>query len=182
MINNHDNIFIVYKILNVSTTNWVSNGLFGHDNGGYDKFIAFTGMSGSTLVTGNLVVSGAPGSWFHMGPSNFKGYAPRVGYKTKANAGELNKWICLSIHWIDNTTNGSSIWCNGQNLYNFTPKSSTGSTQMTFGDLDPSGIAPLYCNIAFFSLHKDKVLSADDIRLQHYVLCNRYSIDTLDFM
>ena len=53
---------------------------------------------------------------------------------------------------------------------------------MTFGDLNPDGIANFQGAIGFFSLHKDKILSVDDIRLQHYVLCKRYSIDTIDFM
>ena len=47
------NIFIVYKINSYAAqVNWC-NGLFGHDNGGYDKLVAFgTG-------SGNLGISGA---------------------------------------------------------------------------------------------------------------------------
>ena len=73
-------------------------------------------------------------------------------------------------------------WCNGQKLTSFTSAKKTGSSRMTFGDLNPDGIANFQGAIGFFSLHKDKILSVDDIRLQHYLLCKRYSIDTIDFM
>lgn len=175
--NDKVNVFIVYKTRAVDTSYWTANGLFGHDDGGFDKFVSF-----SNNTNGNLVISGYKNQWFHIGSQTYRSFAPRAGYKTKANAGEFHKWICLSIHWIDETQNASSVWCNGQKLTNFTSKKRTGSTQMTFGDLNPTGIAHFQGDIGFFSLHKDKTLSADDIRLQHYVLCKRYSIDTIDFM
>ena len=43
----------------------------------------------------------------------------------------------------------SSVWCNKQKLGSFTAKTSPGSTQMTFGDIDTGGIAPLDGSIAF---------------------------------
>ena len=49
---------------------------------------------------------------------------------------------------------------------------------MTFGDLDPSGIAGLDGSIAFFGLYKEKVILDADIKLHHHVLCeNWYTID-----
>ena len=58
-------------------------------------------------------------------------------------------------------TNKSSVWYNKQKLGSFTSKTSPGSTQMTFGDIDPRGIAPLEGSIAFFGLYKGFVLSDD---------------------
>ena len=91
------NIFIVYKLNSRSTTNyWVNNGLFGHDNGGFDKIVCF-GIHGTTGFE-TLMIAGVNGDVILFGPHGISGYNPIAGYKTNANAGELNKWICLSIH------------------------------------------------------------------------------------
>ena len=171
------NIFIVYKLNSRTTTNyWVNNGLFGHDNAGFDKFVCF-GKHG-TNGEESLMIAGIDGSdVIIIGPKSYYGYNPISDYKTNANAGELNKWICLSIHWdVPSGSNKSSVWCNNQKLASFTARTSPGSTQMTFGDIGPSGIAPLDGSIAFFGLYKGFVLSDDLIKLHHKVLCNRYSI------
>ena len=174
------NIFIVYKLKSRSSVNyWVNNGLFGHDNGGFDKFVCF-GQNG-TNGEESLMIAGINGlDVITIGPHGISGYNPIAGYKTNANAGELNKWICLSIHWdVPGSTNKSSVWCNNQQLALFTAGTSQGSTQMTFGDIDPGGIAPLDGSIAFFGLYKGSVLSDEIIKLHHKVLCNRYSIISL---
>ena len=172
------NIFIVYKLNSrLSVNYWVNNGLFGHDNGGFDKFVCF-GKNG-TNGEESLMIAGINGAdAVIIGPHRISGYNPISDYKTNANAGELNKWICLSIHWdVPGSTNKSSVWCNNQQLALFTAGTSPGSTQMTFGDIDPGGIAPLDGSIAFFGLYKGFVLSDDLIKLHHKVLCNRYSIN-----
>ena len=170
------NIFIVYKLNSRSTVNyWINNGLFGHDNGGFDKFVCF-GKHGTT-GSETLMIAGVNGDVVLFGPHGSSGYNPISDYKTNANAGELNKWICLSIHWdVPGGSNKSSAWCNKQKLGSFTAKTSPGSTQMTFGDIDPGGIAPLDGSIPFFGLYKGFVLSDDLIELHHKVLFNRYSI------
>ena len=113
--NDKVNVFIVYKIRTVSSSYWTANGLFGHDDGGFDKFVSF-----SNNGSGNLLISGSKNDWFHIGNHSFKGFASRDRYKTKANAGEFHKWICLSVHWIDETLDASSVWCNGEKLTSFT--------------------------------------------------------------
>ena len=171
------NIFIVYKLKSRSSVNyWVNNGLFGHDNGGFDKFVCF-GKNG-TNGEESLMIAGINGAdAVIIGPHRISGYNPISDYKINANAGELNKWICLSIHWdVPGGSNKSSVWCNNQQLALFTAGTSPGSTQMTFGDIDPGGIAPLDGSIAFFGLYKGSVLSDEIIKLHHKVLCNRYSI------
>ena len=47
------------------------------------------------------MIAGVNGDVVLFGPHGISGYSPSAGYKTTANAGELNKWICLSIHWDD---------------------------------------------------------------------------------
>ena len=147
------NIFIVYKLNSYTGTYWVRNGLFGHDNGGFDKFVAFS-------PAGELVVAGTKNDHIVAGASSFNGKNPLGPYQNKANAGELNKWICLSIHWnVPAGANKSSVWCNGKKLCDFTARTSIGSNQMTFGDLNPTGIAGLDGSIAFFALYKERVIS-----------------------
>ena len=103
------NIFIAYKLNSYTGTYWVRNGLFGHDNSGFDKFVAFS-------PTGELFVSGTTGDHIVVGANNYNGKNPLGPYQNKANAGELNKWICLSIHWnVPAGANKSSVWCNGKN-------------------------------------------------------------------
>ena len=88
----------------------------------------------------------------------------------------MNRWNVLSIHWdVDNVssrdiTDKSETWCNGVKLKSFTSRSSTGSNQMTFGDLNPSGIAPFDGDIAFFGLYKGFHITDDLIQLHHNVL------------
>ena len=45
------NVFIVYRMTSSNSPNFWVNGLFGHDNLGYDKFVAHSGS--------NIVISGA---------------------------------------------------------------------------------------------------------------------------
>ena len=172
------NIFIVYRIKAYDANNyWTRNGLFGHDNHGYDNFVSFS-------PNGDLVVSGATNNFIIIGSNPIQTKQPIAPYKTKANAGETNKWICLSIHWDNYTTpaaGASKVYCNGQNLTDFQSRSSVGSTKITVCNISTSGIAPFKGDIAFFSLYKGKLMNEKDILLDHYVLCNWYSIDTVDF-
>ena len=74
------NIFIVYKLNSRSTTNyWVNNGLFGHDNGGFDKFVCF-GKHGTT-GSETLMIAGVNGDVVLFGPHGISGYSPSAGYK-----------------------------------------------------------------------------------------------------
>ena len=165
------NVFIVYRLNSYTGSYAVRNGLFGHDNGGYDKFIAFSS-------TGHLLVSGTINQHIVIGPSSFNSKNATAPYQSKANAGELNKWICLSIHWdVPGGNNASETWCNGKKLANFKARTSSGSNQMTFGDLNPSGIAGLKGDIAFYCLYKGKNLTESNIKLHHYVLCKWYAVD-----
>ena len=164
-------VFIVYKLKSYDAAYWLCNGLFGHDDAGYDKFVAFGQNSG------DLAISGTAGNFIVIGAAAHNGVIPIVNYPTGANAGELNQWVVLSVHWdVHNTplTNKSSVWCNGVKLTDFTSRSSTGSTQMTFGDLNPNGTAPLDGDISFFGLYKGFTLDSDLIKLHHLVLLNRY--------
>ena len=84
------------------------NGLFGHDNGGWDKFVCFVPN------TNNLVIAGAnkDGSEYVSG---LNVQVTSNNWQSKANATELNKWCCLSIHWdVPAGAKKSSCWVNGK--------------------------------------------------------------------
>ena len=163
------NVFIVYNISLFSGTYWCRCGLFGHDNGQFDKFVAFSPQ-------GDLIISGTINDHIVIGKNNTNGRSPIADYKSKANAGELNKWICLSVHW-NISSEKSYVYCNGKKLTDFTSRTSVGSTQMTFGDLNPNSIAPFYGQIASFLLYKNHRMIGRDILLHHSVLCKWYNVD-----
>ena len=61
------NAFIVYKLNSVpsSGSDWLKSGLFGHDNGNYDKFVAFSNPN-----TRELIVSGDSGDFIVIGSNS----------------------------------------------------------------------------------------------------------------
>ena len=158
------NVFIVYRIKAFDVnTYWTRNGSFGHD-----KFVCFGPF-------GDLVVSGSTNNYIAIGGNSVNNKKPKAPYKYKANAGQTKKWVCLPIHWDNHTTsfgNHSSVYCNGQKIANFQRRTSIGSTQMTFGDLNPRGIAPFKGDISFLAVYKDKIIDENDILLHHSILCN----------
>ena len=88
------NVFIIYRMTSRgSLQNFWNNALLGHDNGGYDKFIAYSGS--------NLVISGAadPDKCVYIGPASGLQNFLTLGDYTENDLGELNVWHCLSVHW-----------------------------------------------------------------------------------
>ena len=85
------NVFIVYKLNSRAQSYW-NNGLFGHDNAGYDKFIAYSGT--------NLVVSGADSvnKCVYLGPASSLQSFLKLDDYSENDIGELNVWHCLSVH------------------------------------------------------------------------------------
>ena len=95
-------VFILYRIHRLNGSNaYFQNGLFGHDNGGWDKFVVCKPTSN------NLLISGIQGA------DNIE--VTSSDWQTKADASVLNKWICLSVHWdVPAGANESSCWVNGK--------------------------------------------------------------------
>ena len=163
------NVFIVYNISNFSGGYWCRNGLCGHDDSGFDRFIAYGPQ-------GDLIVSGTVNDHIVIGQNIVNGKSPVADYKSKANAGEINKWNCLSVHW-NIPTEKSFVYCNGKKITDFISRTSVGSSLMTFADLNPSGIAGFKGKIASFLLYKNKRMTTRDILLHHKVLCKWYGVD-----
>ena len=159
-------VFILFRLTTHSGSNAnFRNGLFGHDNGSWDKFVSFNPLSSNSLII--------------SGTTNQK--RVEVGgndWKTKANASELNKWCCLSVHWdVPAGAKKSSCWVNGKKVKNFTSRTSQGSTQMTFGDLDPNGLAGLKGDIQLFLLYKGWGMSDLIVKAHHKMICERFGVD-----
>lgn len=100
-------------------------------------------------------------------------------YPSNANAGELNKWISLSIHWnVPDGAEGSYVYCNGKNIGNFTAVNRIGFNYLAFGDINTSGVVNLDDDIALFAVYKEFKMTESDIKLHHYVFCSKwYNID-----
>ena len=158
------NIFIVYKLKSIPTHYWV-NGVFGHDDQAYDKFIG--------LYTNNLIISGTVNNFINIGTGTVNGYQPHAPFKNKANASALNVWICLSVHW-NVASEKSFIYINGQEICQFTSRISPGSNKLTIGDLNPSGISGMDGSISAFLLYKGKKMLKRNILLHHHVLCSKW--------
>ena len=158
------NVFLVYRLNSIPVHYWV-NRVMGHDDQGYDKFIG--------LFTANLIISGTVNNFINIGTGVVNGYQPHAGFKNKANAAELNKWICLSVHWnIANET--SFVYINGQQICQFQSRVSQGSNKLTIGDLNPTGVSGLDGYISSFLLYTNKRMTRRDILLHHHVLCSKW--------
>ena len=106
------NAFIVYKLNSVpaSGTDWLRGGLFGNDNGRYKKLVAF-----ANPASRELIISGDSDRFIAIGSNSANGKVPIASFQTKANAGDLNKWLCLSVHWNKTDANGVGYIAMGRN-------------------------------------------------------------------
>ena len=118
------NFFVVYRLKGYDASiNWLRN-CFSRQG---DYFVGF-----STL--GDLIISNAASRFIRIGVANDV-VAP---YKNKANAGLLNRWCSLSIHWHDSSPrfNKSSVYCNRVKLTNFTSLGLQINNKMEIGALN----------------------------------------------
>ena len=121
---NITNFFVVYRLKGYDgSINWSRNCFFRQG----DYFVRFS-------TVGNLIISNVSGIFIRIGVAN-DAVAP---YKNKANAGLLNKWCSLSVHWHDSSprTNKSSVYCNGAKLTNFTSVNLQINGKMEIGALN----------------------------------------------
>ncbi|XP_078489866.1 uncharacterized protein LOC144746350 [Ciona intestinalis] len=156
------NIFIVYKITAYDAdTQWARNGLFGNENGGYDKFICF-------FPNGDIMVSGSVGSYYRIST-----------YPTGANAGAVGVWNVLSVQWkVGGPWQSSSVWCNGQLLLRFQAEVSPGSPSLILGGINPSnGRLPLKGSVGEFLVYKGIAMTDKNITDHHQYFMHEWAID-----
>ena len=155
-------VFILFQLKSHSGPDaHFRNGLFGHDNQGWDKFVCYRPTSHNLLISG---ISGA---------DNVK--MTSSDWQTKADASVLNKWIRLSVHW--DVPGESSCWVNGKKVKTFRAATSPGSNQMVFGDLDPGKKAPLNGDIQLFRLYKGWHMDELIIKAHHKMICERCGVN-----
>ena len=171
--NNAVNVFVVYKLNSRSQSFW-NNALFGHDNIGHDKFVAYSAS--------NLVVSGANNAnkCVYIGPAASLQSFLKLGDYSTNDIGKLNVWHSLSVHWDNKSspkTKKSKIYWNKIHIGDFTADNRVGNNTTVFGCLNPStDIAPLNGNIAFFCVYLNDILDEKTILDYHQVLMERYNI------
>ena len=151
----------MYRLKLFSSNTSSNNRLFGNNN----KFIKVLPEPKKDLVLDNV--------------DDFNTIEPSTGasigsYKNKANRSELNKWICLPVHWNKPAgNNGSSVYCNGQKLGVFTTTTNAGSTRTAIGASNINGRPPLNGDIALFITYRNKMEELD-ILLHHKCICEKW--------
>ena len=168
------NFLVVYRLNGYDgSINWLRNFFFRQ---GY-WFVGFS-------TTKDLIIANGPARFIKIG-DDASAVAP---FKNKVNAGELNKWCSLSIHWNGNSpqTNKSSIYCNGVKLVNFTSNHISSLGKMQIGALNYddslifsnpvmrlSGTGMFKGDIAFF-MFKQGFMDERTILLHHKLFCEKW--------
>ena len=163
-LNNREyiSIFIVYVLrIQVSTF----NGLWGNENGGNDRYIAFYysgGVKKLFLASGNSLTT-----------------LDDADFPSKAHPVTNNKITLLSVHYNTFNENNSEIYCNGKQLDRFITEKTTGQNTFSIGAANDKAenSKTQYKEIYYFSLFHNYFFNSKDIKRMHRHLCERYSID-----
>ena len=172
---NITNFFVVYRLRGYDASiNWLRNCFFVQN----DRFVGF-----STI--GDLVISNSTNTFMRIGAAN-DAVAP---FKNKANAGLLNKWYSLSVHWYDDgssRTNKSSVYCNRVKLTNFTSTGLQLNKKMVIGALsydDTTKFSNFGMNLAgtgFFKgdialiVFRKGIMEENPILMYHELFCEKW--------
>nr|XP_018669440.2 uncharacterized protein LOC108949892 [Ciona intestinalis] len=151
-------VFIVYRLTSYTAdvlTPW--RGLFGNDNGGWDKFVG--------INAGVLHLSGTVG-------------AVQIGLTlNNANPRALDVWNVISIQWnADGGADASSAWCNGKLLQRFQASSTKADTSFAIGAIDITGRAFFHGAIGEFVLFKNNVITDDVMKKYHLHFIEKWGI------
>ena len=163
-LNNREyiSVFIVYTIHDHSTT---FNGIWGNENGGHDKYIAFYDSGGVKklfLASGNSLTT-----------------LDDADFPSKAHPVTNNKITLLSVHYNTFNENNSELYCNGKQLDRFITEKTTGQNTFSIGAANDKAekSKTQYKEIFYFSLFHNYFFNPKDIKRMHRHLCERYSID-----
>ena len=163
-LNNREyiSIFIVY-VLRIQVSFF--NGLWGNENGGNDRYIAFYykgGVKKLFLASGNSLTT-----------------LDDADFPSKAHPVTNNKITLLSVHYNTFNENNSEIYCNGKQLDRFITEKTTGQNTFSIGAANDKAenSKTQYKEIFYFSLFHNYFFNPKDIKRMHKHLCERYSID-----
>ena len=163
-LNNREyiSVFIVYTIHDHTTT---FNGIWGNENGGHDRYIAFYykgGVKKLFLASGNSLTT-----------------LDDADFPSKAHPVTINKITLLSVHYNTFNENNSELYCNGKQLDRFITEKTTGQNTFSIGAANDKAenSKTQYKRIYYFSLFHNYFFNPKDIKRMHRHLCERYSID-----
>ena len=155
-------IFIVYALTLEVTT---FNGLWGNENGGNDRYIAFyykDGVKKLFLASGNSLTT-----------------LDDADFPSKAHPVTNIKITLLSVHYNTFNENNSEVYCNGKQLDRFITEKTTGQNTFSIGAVNDKAENSKtdHKDIFYFSLFHNYFFNPKDIKRMHKHLCERYSID-----
>ncbi|XP_078492092.1 uncharacterized protein LOC108949892 [Ciona intestinalis] len=150
-------VFIVYQLTSHTSDILLPwRGLFGHDNGGWDKFVA--------ISAGTLHISGTIGS------------IQITSFPNNADPRALRVWNVISVQWnVDGGVDASSAWCNGKLLHRFQASTTEADTRFAIGAIDITGKAFFHGAIGEFVLIKD-VITDDAMKKYHLHFIEKWGI------
>ncbi len=160
-------VFIVYQYTEIiSAVDEVHNGLFGHDDGGWDRLVA--------IKNKHLIVGGATKE-ICIVPSRPGDYDPIQEKKT----------CVLSVHWNNKGSSNcgddaSSVWCNGKRLTQFTARDVSGSSSFALGAISIDGSKPAHASIGRFLVcgSRPHPMIDEDIQRVHSYLMEEWLVNS----
>nr|XP_026695186.1 uncharacterized protein LOC113475330 [Ciona intestinalis] len=151
-------VFIVYRIDTHSMDSLLPwRGLFGIDNGGFDKFIGITSSV--------LRIAGTVGN-------------VKIRHTlSNADPKALHVWNVISVQWnVNGGANASSVWCNGKLLQRFQAKTTDSETSFAIGAFHPTCRVHLEGAIGEFVLFKGDVITDDVMKKYHSYFIEKWGI------
>ena len=162
-------VFLVFKYNDVSGSG-NRGGLFGNDNGGYDRFVS--------LNNNSLQVSGVGSNNSDMEISSFP---------ADANPIQTDKFCVLSVHWNNRGDSGcgsgnSMVYCNGKKLASFTAADIDGDATFALGAINATGLFNMKGEIGRFLVcgHRKHPMNVEEIIIVHKYLMKEWKINEAD--
>ncbi|XP_018672489.3 uncharacterized protein LOC108950824 [Ciona intestinalis] len=151
-------VFVVYRLDSPRRYTKTWHGLFGIDNGDYDKVIA--------LNIDKLHIGGTIG-----------GYIENTYSLPNANPRALHVWNVLSVQWnVDGGVDASSVWCNGKLLQRFQARISPSETKFVIGAIRLNNRAYLHGAIGEFVLFRGTVIPDDVMKKYQLYFIKKWGI------
>ena len=164
-------VFIVMRFSDLTGSYIDRDGVFGNDNGGYDRYAA---LHSNKLNVGGATDGGGDSSAVTIDK-----------FPKDANPIQTTKFCVLSFHWNNKGNEGcgknkSSVFCNGQRLTTFTAVDIEGETSFMIGSADFSlGYLNMKGEIGRFLVcgNRNVPMNEDEIRNVHAYLMEEWKIN-----
>ena len=171
--NENDNlqIFVVFKYTDNSQSSSCYDGLFGNDNGGFDRFV-------SRSANGIMISGGKNSGETKSSPITIN------SFPSDADPRKNDRFCVLSVHWNNKGSSGcgedkSNLYCNGKKVGTFTSADISGTTLFTLGAISNDGVAKVKAEIGRFLVcgNRDVPMDDEEIKNVHRYLMNEWQIN-----